>query len=210
MTPGYDDIGWETTAVSTSSEAERARLVDLVRLLGYLWELLYVVDGTAGAYAETLQDAPEDVRQELPRIREVRTMVTTLVDVCALTRLSMTDRYVRIIEVVLDEWHTRELKEAVGAKLHLLDLLYGQLKDEDSEARNERFNLLILVLTLVSVVGVAAEAISYVGQGWPAEPSLRAVFLVGLPLGIALGLLLVTRRAGGGTGRSRTPWDSTR
>src|SRR5262249_51445657 len=139
------NFGWETTAATTTSEAEAANVAHLVRVVGYIWELHYLLDWLA---SRKIQKVSEDRhRLTLSMVREFRLTAATLLDVCDLARITMTDRYLRMIERMHSEWHLAKLKQSIASKEELLNLAYTQLTDEQAEARAGRFNLIILLLT---------------------------------------------------------------
>ncbi len=181
------NFGWETTAVSTTSPAEAVNVGHLVQVVGYIWELHYLLDSLASRKIQTISE--ERKRTTLGMVREFRLTAATLLDVCDLARITMTDRYLRMMERMHAEWHLPKLKQAIEAKEELLNLAYTQLTDEEAEARAGRFNLIVLFLTIVSLFGVIAQVMEFFHLD-PDPPLVSKVSIVIGPVALTCIVLL--------------------
>jgi hypothetical protein len=185
-------FGWETTAVTTTQPAEAADLAHLVKLVGYIWELHFVVDSLAARKLSSI--GQESVRRALPLVREFRLCAAILLDVCDLARLTMIDRHLRMMEAMHDEWHLSRIKHTIASKAELLHLAYTQLKDELAEKRANRFNATVLFLTITSLLGIAAEVAGFlVGNDWVLSAVQRLFTVVAPVVAVSLALLVWLR-----------------
>ncbi|NBC28277.1 MAG: hypothetical protein GVY08_15555 [Bacteroidetes bacterium] len=155
-------IGWEMTAISTSGSIEEKGLVRLIWIVGFLWEEMYVFEKLTILKVNHLEKGIKNIRSKLAQARRFRTVVTTVIASAAPASLTMVDRYIRILEIIMDQWRINERKESLTGKIGLLELMYSNMKDEESEYNASIFNLYVLLLTILNGIASGGVIIEYI------------------------------------------------
>lgn len=151
-------FGWETTSVTTNSAREAVAFSELMKLLGYIWQVHFVLDDRA---SKRLSHVPTASRKELTEMRELRGRTTLLLDACHITRLTMVERHFHIVKAVMQEWHLADIRSSIDHAAELLDVMMSESNQEQVDQKMWRISLVLAVLTLGAVVSATTDTIEF-------------------------------------------------
>lgn len=155
-------IGWEMTSISTTRDVKDDALIRLVWFVGFLWEEMYVFENLTVAKVNNLESKVKNVQMKLAGVRKLRSIVTTVIASVSPSSITMIDRYVKILEIIMQQWKIADRKESLTGKIGLLELMYSNKKDEVSERNASTVNLYALLITIVNSIASIAVIIDYV------------------------------------------------
>jgi hypothetical protein len=140
------------TAISTECDTSEIEVKKLVWIAGFIWEDLYLFESLTLQKVSGLNQTLRGIRSRLVEARNFRTVVTTVIASATPANLTMVDRYVKILDLIMNQWRIEERKESLTGKVGLLEIMYSNMKDEESEYKSSKFNMYILILTVITVL----------------------------------------------------------